>query len=144
MKTSRYEAFLFVLFVAASTAAGAPVGTAITYQGQLSSGGSPANGSFNMVFKLFDAATLGSQIGPTLTFDGAGGNPPAISVSNGLFTVQLGHGRASADFCCRAAMIQGRAAPAAGLTKLAFHLAPRSANPVAVVQGGIEGGISHD
>lgn len=70
----------------------APVGAAYTYQGQLMDGGSPASGSYNMVFKLFDAATLGNQVGPTLTFDGAGGNPPAISVTDGLFAVALDFG----------------------------------------------------
>src|SRR4030095_6340580 len=69
-----------------------PLGTAFTYQGQLQSSGSPANGSFNLVFKLWNDPSLSApanQIGPTLTFDGAGGNPPPVSVTNGLFTVQL-------------------------------------------------------
>ncbi|HUN80074.1 MAG TPA: hypothetical protein VMV81_01045 [Phycisphaerae bacterium] len=69
-----------------------PVGTAFIYQGRLISGGSPASGNFAMVFSLFNAPTLGSQVGPTLTFDGAGGNPPPVSVANGLFTVQLDFG----------------------------------------------------
>ena len=57
-----------------------PVGTAFIYQGRLISGGSPASGNFAMVFSLFNAPTLGSQVGPTLTFDGAGGNPDRKSV----------------------------------------------------------------
>src|SRR4029453_17008791 len=77
-----------------------PLGTAFTYQGQLQSSGSPANGSFNLVFKLWNDPSLSApanQIGPTLTFDGAGGNPPPVSVTNGLFTVQLDFGAGAFD-----------------------------------------------
>ncbi|HUN80489.1 MAG TPA: tail fiber domain-containing protein [Phycisphaerae bacterium] len=66
-----------------------PVGTAFTYQGQLKQSGSPANGSFTMAFSLWTDPTAGSQVGPTLTFDGTGGNPPQVSMTNGLFTVSL-------------------------------------------------------
>src|ERR1043166_4724906 len=66
--------------------------TAFTYQGQLKQGGSPANGSFNMTFKLFDTLSGGTQQGSTLTFDGVGGNPSPVSVSSGLFTVSLDFG----------------------------------------------------
>src|SRR5262249_10352672 len=79
---------IMLLAVAASPAQTA-VGTAITYQGQLKSSGSPANGSFNMDFKLFDAATAGNQVGPTLQFDGSSGNPPPVTVVDGSFTIQL-------------------------------------------------------
>ena len=66
--------------------------TAITYQGHLKQSGSPANGSFNMTFKLYDALAGGTQQGPTLTFDGVGGNPAAVAVASGLFTVSLDFG----------------------------------------------------
>ncbi|HUN82615.1 MAG TPA: hypothetical protein VMV81_14010, partial [Phycisphaerae bacterium] len=59
-----------------------PLGTAFTYQGQLKSGGSPANGSFTMVFKLWNdpvSTAPGNQVGPTLTFDGVGIHPPQVS-----------------------------------------------------------------
>src|ERR1051325_3361036 len=72
----------------------APLGTGITYQGQLKNAGSPANGSFNMTFSLWDDAAAGNQVGPTLTFDGAGGNPAPVSVASGLFTVSLDFGAA--------------------------------------------------
>src|SRR5262245_12527531 len=70
-------------------------GTAITYQGQLKYQGGPADGSFSMTFALFDAATLGGQVGTTLVFDGLGGNPPPVSVADGLFTVELDFGAAA-------------------------------------------------
>ncbi len=74
-----------------------PLGTAFTYQGHLNDGGSPANGDFDMVFTLWNDPALSApanQIGPTLTFDGVGGNPPPVGVTNGLFTVQLDFGAA--------------------------------------------------
>jgi hypothetical protein len=63
-----------------------------SYQGRLTDAGLPASGSYEMQFKLFDAATPGNQTGPTLTFDGAGSNPAAVTVTNGVFAVQLDFG----------------------------------------------------
>jgi hypothetical protein len=83
----------FSLWISVSSAA--PLGTAFTYQGQLKDAGAPAQGTFNMVFTLWNDPTLAgpaNQIGATLTFDGAGGNPPPVSVVNGLFAVQLDFG----------------------------------------------------
>jgi hypothetical protein len=56
-----------------------------TYQGFLQEGGDLANGSYNLAFKLFNAASGGAQVGSTLTMDGTG-------VANGLFTVELNFG----------------------------------------------------
>jgi len=57
-------------------------GTAFTYQGSLTSGGQPANGNFDLQFKLHPLSTGTNQVGPTLT------NAPT-GVTNGLFTVTL-------------------------------------------------------
>ena len=43
-------------------------GTAFTYQGLLSQNGTPTNGNADMVFDLFDAATGGNAVGPSLAF----------------------------------------------------------------------------
>ncbi|MSU59183.1 MAG: hypothetical protein EXS35_13625 [Pedosphaera sp.] len=59
--------------------------TAFTYQGALTDGGSPANGSYDLRFALFDALSGGAQQGVTLT-------NAATAVSNGLFTVTLDFG----------------------------------------------------
>ncbi|RIK67598.1 MAG: hypothetical protein DCC65_05545 [Planctomycetota bacterium] len=72
-----------------------PLGTAFTYQGHLNDGGSPASGPHNFAFSLWDDALAGAQIGPTLTYDGLGGNPPPINVTDGLFTVRLNFGEAA-------------------------------------------------
>ena len=44
-----------------------PTDTGFTYQGRLKSGGSPANGSYDFTFKLYDDPSAGSQVGPTIT-----------------------------------------------------------------------------
>jgi len=62
-----------------------PLSTAFTYQGQLTDGGGPANGSYDLRFILYSAEVGGSQFGPIVTSDD-------IAVSNGLFTVPLDFG----------------------------------------------------
>ena len=59
-------------------------GTAFTYQGRLDANGVPANGSYDLQFVLYAAASGGSSI---LSLQ-----RPATSVSNGLFTVSLEYG----------------------------------------------------
>src|SRR6266498_1307925 len=61
--------------------------TAFTYQGKLTDGANPANGVYDMQFKLFDTASVGTgvQQGPTIT-------NPSVSVAVGIFSVQLDFG----------------------------------------------------
>jgi hypothetical protein len=96
MPRTSHSRLIFCALIAAvlslQSAQADPLGTAFTYQGHLKDGRSPANGNFNMIFKLFDAAAAGNQIGPTLTFDGVSGNPAAVIVTNGLFSVPLDFG----------------------------------------------------
>ena len=68
------------------------IDSVITYQGQLEDNGALANGDFVMSFALFESEAAGTQAGPTLIFDGAGGNPPVVNVVNGVFVVQLDFG----------------------------------------------------
>ena len=44
----------------------APVGSSFTYQGRLTDGGSPANGNYDLQFRLYDDLTGGNQIGSTV------------------------------------------------------------------------------
>jgi hypothetical protein len=69
-----------VLLLFSVNHAGLAQTTAFTYQGRLEANGAPANGSFDLVFSLFNTNTGGSQIGGALT-------NAATAVSNGLFTV---------------------------------------------------------
>jgi hypothetical protein len=63
----------------------APLGTAFTYQGYLSGAGAAANGNYDLQFGLFDAASNGNPVGPTLT------NLDVV-VNNGFFLVTLDFG----------------------------------------------------
>src|SRR6267378_319608 len=67
--------------------------TQFTYQGKLSDGGSPANGSYDFQFKLFDTLVVntGTQQGSTLTLSN-------ISVASGSFSVQLDFGSCGSCF----------------------------------------------
>src|SRR5712671_4899684 len=59
--------------------------TFFTYQGRLTSGGSVANGSYDLTFSLWNSASGPSQIGGTIT-------NATTAISNGLFTVTLDFG----------------------------------------------------
>jgi hypothetical protein len=89
----RFRAISVVLIYGSLCAAAALAqGTAFTYQGQLKSSGGVATGQFDFQFSLWDAASGGGQHGSTLTFDGVGTDPAPITVTGGLFTVQLDFG----------------------------------------------------
>lgn len=75
----------------ASAAAAAPTTTAFTYQGVLQKNGVPmTSASANLRFELYDAATLGAQVGGTITVN-------ALAIANGLVTVTLDFGTAPWD-----------------------------------------------
>jgi len=63
----------------------AALGSAFTYQGRLLDGDLPANGNYDLEFKLYDAATAGAQKGATITKED-------VAVTNGLFTADLNFG----------------------------------------------------
>jgi hypothetical protein len=62
--------------------------TAFTYQGKLTDNGSPASGSYDLQFGLFDSASGGVQIGSTQTVTN-------VLASGGVFTVTLDFGTAA-------------------------------------------------
>src|SRR6266496_3426674 len=83
----RVRTLLAVILVLVSVNAVSAQTSAFTYQGKLSDGASPANGNYDMQFKLFDTATVGTgaQQGPTIT-------NASVPVTTGIFTVQLDFG----------------------------------------------------
>jgi hypothetical protein len=84
MKT-RIVLLAAVLFLFAEFRHAMAQGTVFTYQGQLTDGGLPANGTnYGMVFYVYDAPSNGTQLG---NFGIA-----SLAVSNGLFTVPLDFG----------------------------------------------------
>lgn len=66
-----------------SVVAHAQTTSAFTYQGRLSETGSPANGTYDFEFKLFDAS--GAQLGAGLTRED-------VQVTGGVFLIQLDFG----------------------------------------------------
>src|SRR5260370_42638850 len=89
MSKSLYCALIavFVGWVGAGAAFGQ--GTSFTYQGRLTSNGSPANGNYYMSFALFDTAQGGNEIaGPIIV--------GPVYVTNGLFSVILGFSESAA------------------------------------------------
>ncbi len=85
MKTTSFLTTLAAMASLSTVITAAPLGTAFTYQGKLSSGANAANGSYDLKFSLYDALTSGSQVGNSLT-------NTATAVSNGYFTVTLDFG----------------------------------------------------
>lgn len=79
---------LFILMILLSLAANPAQAQTSTfsYQGRLTDGGTPANGTYDLQFTLWDALTSGNQIpaGSPLTLTKSG-----VLVTNGVFTVQL-------------------------------------------------------
>src|SRR5262245_32603923 len=72
---------LSVLFVSSAISIRAQT-TDFTYQGRLASGGTPANGQYDLEFSLYKEPDAGSPL-ETLT-------RPDVTLIGGLFTVQLG------------------------------------------------------
>lgn len=81
---------VLALAVAASSALAADPPTLVNYQGVLrDASDKPRNGTFDMVFRFFDALTAGNEV---LVDSHTGGGGNAVTVSGGLFNVQLGGG----------------------------------------------------
>lgn len=76
---------MLLLFCVSNTALAQ--GSAFTYQGKLTEAGNPANGNYDMQFKLFNTPTVGTgtQQGSTIT-------NPSVQVAAGIFTVTLDFG----------------------------------------------------
>lgn len=72
-------------FAMVAPAVAQPITNAFTYQGELRNAGAPVNGTADFQFRLFTAASGGSQVGPTLASN-------ALGVSDGRFTVALDFG----------------------------------------------------
>ena len=75
--------------------------TAFTYQGLLNDGATAASGLHDIRFRLFDAASGGTQIGTTLCLNN-------VSVTDGLFTASLDFGQQFATTTARFLEIEVR------------------------------------
>jgi hypothetical protein len=93
---------VFGLLLAVVAAPAGAQGTAFTYQGRLTDGGTPPTASYDFEFKLYDSATGGAQIGSTQSRG-------SVAVSNGLFTADLDFGAGA--FAGAARWLQVEVAP---------------------------------
>lgn len=76
---------VLIAMLPAAVHAQTPLDAAFTYQGQLKQNGQPANGNFDLEFRLFDGPTGGTQTGDPVLLAG-------VPVASGLFTVILNSG----------------------------------------------------
>lgn len=84
MKTKIRNLFVVLTFCAGIHQVAAQ-STAFTYQGQLQNNGSPASGTYNLTFSLFNVNTGGSAVAGPVTTNG-------VIVTNGLFAVTMDFG----------------------------------------------------
>ena len=86
-RQSKLQLFMTLIITGLCAVPIAAQTTAFTYQGTLTDSGNPANGTYEMEFKLFDTATVGTgtQQGSTVTVSN-------VTVTNGIFTVTLDFG----------------------------------------------------
>src|SRR5438876_9056266 len=82
--TKRVSLLLLLFTLCAGTAL-AQQTTSFTYQGRLTDGGTPANANYDLTFTLWDSLSGVTQIGATQTSSN-------VSVSGGIFSVQLDFG----------------------------------------------------
>src|SRR5262245_3763266 len=103
--------FALLLALWSFTATSSAQTTAFTYQGKLVDSGNPANGSYDMQFKLFDTVTVGTgtQQGSTVTVSN-------VTVSGGIFTAQLDFGVCASCFDGAARFLEIAVKPTSGGT----------------------------
>jgi len=117
---------LFLLLLAAATqSAFAQSSTAFSYQGRLQDGGAAANGTYDLQFALFDAASAGTQQGANVTLS-------SVQVTGGVFTVQLDFGVTAFPGAARFLQISVRAGGSTGAYTLLTPRQALSATPYAL------------
>jgi hypothetical protein len=98
---------------------------AFLYQGKLNEGGLPANGTYQFLFALADAAAQGNYVGKTLTNSG-------VTVTNGEFSATLDFGGEVFDGAARWLEVGVRTNGGAGSFVLLSPRQPILATPYAV------------
>ncbi len=112
-----------------------PLGTAFTYQGQLKEGGIPANGEYDLQFRLFDAFSGGNQIGSVV-------QETDLTITNGMFTRRLDFGAGAFNGDARWLQISVARAFSGNYSVLSPRQ-PLSAAPYALFALGIPGGAGY-
>lgn len=73
------QLFLIVAIICALNGLTRAQTTAFNFQGRLNDGSNPANGRYDLEFRLYDAATGGTQSGATISKSG-------VLLINGVFS----------------------------------------------------------
>lgn len=84
-KTNMKRLFLIIAFVILFPVLAMAQGTGFNFQGRLNDGSNPANGQYDLQFRLYNAVTGGAQIGATVS-------RPATVLINGVFSTTLDFG----------------------------------------------------
>src|SRR5262245_20349289 len=84
-KTMKHIELLIIVMLLSGAGCVRAQGSAFTYQGHLSDQGAPANGIYDLEFRVFDLASGGNQKGATAATND-------LVVTNGLFAVMLDPG----------------------------------------------------
>jgi hypothetical protein len=98
--------------------------TAFTSQGRLTDGGTTANGNYDLQFALFDNLSGGTQVGATQTVS-------TVSVSGGVFAVQLDFGASAFPGANRFLEVSVRPTGGSGFTTLSPRQ-PITSTPYAI------------
>lgn len=101
------------------------LGNSFTYQGRLTDAGSPANGTYDLRFILYDADSAGASVGSTQTKED-------VTVTNGLFSVELDFGVAAFNGDARWVEISVRPGASAGTFTVLSPRQPISPTPYAL------------
>lgn len=125
MSRRRFASAFAVILFAAAVQAQTPLTAAITYQGRLESAGSPANGAYDFIFRLFDAAQNGNQVGSNITVND-------LTVTDGLFTAQLNFGQSAYNGDARWLDVQVRVGTSTGIYTPLSPRQPMTAAPFAL------------
>lgn len=99
--------------------------SAFNYQGHLTEGLSPANGTYDLEFRLFDAPTGGTQVGVTRSLND-------VAVSNGVFSVSIDFGAAVFPGADRWLDVQVRSGASPGPFTFLAPRQPITATPYAI------------
>lgn len=106
--------------------------TAFTYQGRLTDAGNPANGSYDLQCRLFDALNGGTQQGASVALEN-------VAVANGIFTVQLDFGAGAFPGAARWLEIGVRPGTSTGAYTLLTPRQPITPAPYAMHSGAADG-----
>lgn len=120
-----HAAAIFCLFLFTASITFAQT-TAFTYQGKLTDAGNPANGNYDLQFRLFDALVSGNQVGATIVRED-------VPVANGIFTTTLDFGALAFNGANRFLEIAVRPGASTGAFTSLAPLQPVTATPYALM-----------